>query len=103
MTSITETFGVVPVSFCVDGVWYEFGSDVIEKAHAEMDPLDDTGRATNRAILAWIDDNGPLDPANAECYRNVHKSVIGFNPRDYPTSNNEYRARMKTLKINHPT
>lgn len=40
-----------------------------------------------------------LHPENAECFRNVYKSVYGFNPKpeDYPLTNREYLDRMKTL------
>lgn len=52
--SITKTFGVHPVSFMVDDRWHTFQSDQVELAHKQLDHLDPTGRATNKAILAWL-------------------------------------------------
>ena len=34
-----------------------------------------------------------------ECYRNVYKSVYGFNPRTYPETSAEMRQAMDLLNI----
>lgn len=34
-----------------------------------------------------------------ECYRNVYKSVYGFNPRTYPETSAEMRQAMADLNL----
>lgn len=34
-----------------------------------------------------------------ECYRNVYKSVYGFNPRNYPKTSAEMRQAMTSLNL----
>ncbi len=38
-----------------------------------------------------------LHPENAECFRNVYKSVHGFNPRTYPMTDAEFLQEIEEL------
>ena len=38
-----------------------------------------------------------LHDEDIECYRNVYKSVYGFNPRTYPETSSEMRQEMNRL------
>lgn len=40
-----------------------------------------------------------LHDEDIECYRNVYKSVYGFNPRTYPRTSDEMRQVMINLNL----
>lgn len=65
--------------------------------------------ANMRHITACCEPDNSIDEQDIECYRNVHKSLYGYNPRHYPESYFEYELSMKFMdeqieldKINNP-
>jgi hypothetical protein len=53
--------------------------------------------ARKHQIAVQVVEGTEVHPEDRECYRNVHKSANGFNPREYPQTHEAYEILMAQM------